>query len=153
MKRLVAAILIALAGPAYAENTAHDAKELVPADMKFEDNPAFPKGAQIVVVYGDPSKPGMFILRLKMPPNYLVPPHIHPVFESVTVLSGTMGSGMGNTVEKSKGKLLGPGSLLLLPADHPHYVWSEEQETIIQVTAIGPFDLIYVNPEDDPRNK
>ncbi|WP_244465075.1 hypothetical protein [Candidatus Filomicrobium marinum] len=69
------------------------------------------------------------------------------------MLSGTMGSGMGNTVEKSKGKLLGPGSLLLLPADHPHYVWSEEQETIIQVTAIGPFDLIYVNPEDDPRNK
>ncbi|CFX47505.1 exported protein of unknown function [Candidatus Filomicrobium marinum] len=66
-KRLVAAILIALAGPAYAENTAHAAKELVPADMKFEDNPAFPKGAQTVVVYGDPSKPGMFILRLKMP--------------------------------------------------------------------------------------
>ncbi|SDP38045.1 Cupin [Filomicrobium insigne] len=153
MKRLVAAILIALAGPAYAENTAHDAKELVPTDIKFEDNPAFPKGAQTVVVYGDPSKPGMFILRLKMPPNYIVPPHIHPVFESVTVLSGTMGSGMGKTVEKSKGKLLGPGSLLLLPADHPHYVWSEEQETIIQVTAIGPFDLIYVNPEDDPRNK
>jgi hypothetical protein len=32
-------------------------------------------------------------------------------------------------------------------------VWSGDTETIIQVAAIGPFDLIYVNPEDDPRKK
>jgi quercetin dioxygenase-like cupin family protein len=152
-KGLIAAALIALASPALAGDAAHDAKELTPGGMAFEDNPAFPKGAQTVVLHGDPSKPGLFILRAKFPPNYVVPPHTHPVFESVTVLSGTMGSGMGKTVEKSKGKMLGAGSLLLLPADHPHYVWAGDEEVIIQVAAIGPFDLIYVNPEDDPRKK
>lgn len=152
-KGLVAAALIALAGTAFAHDAANDAKELSPSGMAYQDNPAFPKGAQTVVLHGDPAKPGLFILRAKFPANYVVPPHTHPVFESVTVLSGTMGSGMGETVDKAKGKLLGPGSLLLLPADHPHYVWAGDEEVIIQVTAIGPFDLNYVNPADDPRKK
>lgn len=150
---MFAAALILIAGSAFAQDGEHDAKELTPGDMVFADNPAFPKGAQTVVVYGDPAKPGLFIIRAKFPPNYVVPPHTHPVFESVTVLTGSMGSGMGETVDKSKGKMLGPGSLLLLPANHAHYVWSGDEETIIQVAANGPFDLIYVNPEDDPRNK
>lgn len=150
---LIAAALLVLAGSALAHDTAHDAKELTPADFAFEDNPAFPKGAKTVVVHGDPSKPGLFILRAKFPPNYVVPPHTHPVFESVTVMSGSMGSGMGEKADTTKGKMLGPGSLLLLPADHAHYVWTGDEETIIQVAAIGPFDLIYINPEDDPRKK
>ncbi len=152
-KSLIAAVLLVFASSALAGDAAHDAKELTPADVVYEDNPAFPKGAQTAVLYGDPTKPGLFIIRAKFPPNYVVPPHIHPVFESVTVLSGSMGSGMGKTVEKSKGKMLGAGSLLLLPADHAHYVWSGDEETIIQVAAVGPFDLIYVNPADDPRKK
>jgi quercetin dioxygenase-like cupin family protein len=152
MKRslIAAAALIMLASATSAQETAH---ELTPRGMAYQDNSAFPKGAQTVVLHGDPAKPGLFILRAKFPPHYVVPPHIHPVFESVTVLSGTMGSGMGEKVEKSKGKLLEAGSLLLLPANHPHYVWAGDEEVIIQVTAIGPFDLIYVNPEDDPRKK
>ena len=150
---LVAAAFITLAGSALAHDTANDAKELTPGAMTYEDNPAFPKGAKTVVLYGDPAKPGLFILRAKFPPHYVVPPHTHPVFESVTVLSGTMGSGMGETVDKSKGKVLEAGSLLLLPADHPHYVWAGDEEVTIQVTAIGPFDLKYVNPADDPRLK
>jgi len=153
MKRLIVASMIALASTAYAGHETHEARELTPSELKFEDDPAFPKGAQTVVVHGDPTKPGQFIIRLKMPPNYIVPPHTHPAFESVTVLSGTMGSGMGTTVDKSKGKMLGAGSILLLPPDHPHYVWSTDEETIVQVSAMGPFDIIYVNPEDDPRKK
>lgn len=157
MKRslVAAAALIALAGSAFAHDAAspQEAKELTPEAMTYQDNPAFPKGAQTVVLHGDPSKPGLFILRAKFPPHYVVPPHTHPVFESVTVLSGTMGSGMGEKADLTKGKLMKPGSLLLLPAEHPHYVWAGDEEVVIQVTAIGPFDLKYINPADDPRNK
>lgn len=152
-KALMAAAVIAFASSAFAQEATHDAKELTPGEMKFEDNPAFPKGIQTVVLYGDPSKPGMFVLRVKLPPNSVIAPHTHPVFESVSIMTGAMGSGMGEKVDKSKGKVLEAGSLLLLPANHPHYVWSEDQETILQVAAVGPFDLTYVNPEDDPRKK
>lgn len=157
-KYAIAAALMLLATPALAQEASHDAKghdakEMTGADMKFEPNPAFPKGAETVVVYGDPSKPELFIIRAKFPPNYVVPPHTHPVFESVTVLSGSMGSGMGSKVDKTSGKMLKAGGLLLLPANHAHYVWTGDEETIIQVAAVGPFDLIYTNPEDDPRKK
>ncbi|WP_045836236.1 cupin domain-containing protein [Hyphomicrobium sp. 99] len=152
-KALMAAALIAFTSSAFAEEATHHAKELTPADVKFEDNAAFPKGIRTVVLYGDPSKPGLFILRVKLPPHSVIAPHTHPVFESVSIITGAMGSGMGEKVDKSKGKVLEAGALLLLPANHAHYVWSEDQETILQVAAIGPFDLTYINPKDDPRKK
>lgn len=156
MKTILAAVAwLAFAGTAAAQEAGYlnEMQKLVPADMQYQENPAFPKGAETVVLLGDPAKPGLFILRAKFPRNYVVPPHTHPVFESVTVLSGSMGSGMGGKVDKSTGKMLKAGSLLALPANHAHYVWTADEEVIIQVTAIGPFDLTYINPEDDPRKK
>jgi len=150
---LIAAAMLVFSGVALADDAAQHARELTPADIKFEDNPAFPKGAQSMLIHGDPAKPEFFIIRLKFPPNYIVPAHTHPALESVTVLTGSMGSGMGKTVDTSKGRMLDAGSLLILPANHPHYVWTESEETIIQVAATGPFDIIYVNPEEDPRKK
>lgn len=154
-KRLVAVLLIALAGTAYAHDAANmnEMAELAPGEMIYRDDPAFPKGGQTVVLLGDPAKPGLFILRAKFPPNYVVPPHTHPGYETVTVLSGTMGNAMGERFDPSKGKMMEAGSVLGLPANHAHYVWTTDEEVIIQVTAIGPFDLNYVNPDDDPRKK
>jgi hypothetical protein len=33
-----------------------------------------------------------------------------------------------------------------------HFVWTSE-ETVVQVHGVGPQDIIYVNPADDPRKK
>lgn len=158
-KILAAAAMIALASVTLAHvSIAHDAgtadglKELAPDEIVFRDDPAFPNGGQTALLHGDPTKPGLFILRIKFPANYVVPPHTHPGFETVTVLSGAMGSGMGEKAEL-KGKMLKAGGILALPANHAHYVWTADEETIIQVAAVGPFDLIYINPADDPRNK
>lgn len=154
-KALVVAGLIALAGSVFAHDQlgTDEAKEFVAEEISFKDDPAFPKGAQTVVLHGDPTKPGLFILRAKFPPNYVVPPHTHPGFETVTVLTGAMGSGMGEKADLTKGKMLKAGGMLALPANHAHYVWTTDEETIIQVAAVGPFDLVYINPADDPRKK
>lgn len=80
-KSLIAAALIVFSGAAFADDPAQHARELTPADITFEDNPAFPKGAQSMLIHGDPSKPGFFIIRLKFPPNYIVPAHTHPALE------------------------------------------------------------------------
>jgi quercetin dioxygenase-like cupin family protein len=152
---LVAAAAIAMAGSVLAHDAAtpDGAKELAPQEIVFKDDPAFPNGGQTALLHGDPNKPGLFILRIKFPPNYVVPPHTHPGFETVTVLSGAMGSGMGEKADLTKGKMLKAGGILALPANHAHYVWTADEETIIQVAAIGPFDLVYINPADDPRKK
>jgi quercetin dioxygenase-like cupin family protein len=155
---LIAAALLALAGLALAHDDAgaggaYRMQEIEPDSVVYQDDPAFAKGGQTAVLAGDPTKPGLFVLRLKMDPHFVVLPHTHPVFETVTVLKGTMGSGMGEKADLTKGKLLGPGSILALPAGHPHYVWAGDEEVILQVVANGPFDIHYINPDDDPRLK
>lgn len=146
---LLAALMIAVACPALADES-H--KTFHADEIKFEPNSAFPPGAETAVILGDAAKPGLFILQVKLPPNYAVPPHTHPGLETVVMLKGTMGLGSGKTIEKS-GKMLNPGSAFLVPANHPHYCWTGDEGATFQVTVNAPFDLIYVNPADDPRKK
>jgi len=149
-KLLISVALIALAGSALAQ----DAVTMVKPDgLTWKDNPALPKGAQFAVLVGDPTKAGgMVVQRVKLPANYQVPPHTHPYAETVTVISGSLGSGMGEKFEK-KGEMLKPGSLFALPAKHAHFVWTGNEEAILQVQFVGPGGIDYINPADDPRKK
>jgi quercetin dioxygenase-like cupin family protein len=113
----------------------------------------FPPGAQFAVMQGDPSKAGEpFTVRLRFPDGYLVPPHTHPTEEDVTVLSGTFLAGMGASVVESDLHPFGRGDFAAIPANHAHYA-KARGETIVQVTAIGPFALTYVNPDGTPVSR
>ncbi len=155
--KIAVIVVMGVLSTAAIANEAADAtrpmQEIKESDIVYRDDPAFAKGAQTAVLVGDPKKPGLFILRLKMVPGFVVQPHTHPVFETVTVLKGKMGSGMGEKADLTKGKLLGIGAVLALPAKHPHYVWAADEEVVLQVVANGPFDINYINPADDPRLK
>ena len=100
---------------------------------------------------GDPSKEGLYALRLKVPKGYRIPPHTHPTQEVITVISGTINLGMGETADPAKAKALPAGTFYVMPPGMPHFAYFEE-ETIIQGNAIGPSVINYVNPADDPRN-
>ena len=113
--------------------------------------PAFPNGAQIAVLSGDPSKEGLYVIRLKAPAGYKVPPHSHPFDEHVTVLSGSLILEMGDKVDEKKTGLK-PGGFGKMPKGVVHYAVFP-QETIIQVHGQGPQGLTYVNPADDPRKQ
>jgi quercetin dioxygenase-like cupin family protein len=131
-----------------------DGHEIIaPQEIKWGPAPAvLPPGAEAAVLFGDPNKEGLFALRLKLPEGYSVPPHTHPVDEVVTVISGTFSLGMGETADQSKAQPLPAGSFFALPPGTAHYVFIDE-ETVIQISTIGPWGLTYVNPEDDPRPK
>ena len=112
--------------------------------------PVLPPGAEAAVLFGDPGKEGLFALRVKFPAGYAIPPHTHPVDEVVTVVSGTFMLGMGETADQSATTPLAAGSFFALPPEMAHFAYVEE-ETVVQITTIGPWGLTYVNPEDDPR--
>jgi hypothetical protein len=114
--------------------------------------PAFQPGAQFAVIAGDPGKSGPFIVRLKFPDGYKVMPHWHPTAENVTVLSGELHAGMADTFDESKLTTLPAQSVAVMPANMHHYVMAKG-ETVVQVNAMGPFKITYVNPSDDPRKK
>jgi hypothetical protein len=113
--------------------------------------PALPPGAQVAVLEGDPGKAGVpFTIRAKFPDGYKVPPHWHPTDERVTVLQGALGVGVGETFNASAGRELGAGGYAEMPRTVRHFAWAVG-ETVVQISAIGPFEVNYVNPTDDPR--
>ena len=125
---------------------------VTPGDLKWEDSAALPPGAKVAVIEGKMSEEGPITARLKLPPNYKIPAHWHPVVERVTVLSGTFNYGMGDKLDPQQTKALGPGSVVVMPPKMNHFVWTKE-ETVIQLNVNGPWGITYVNPADDPRKK
>ena len=124
-----------------------------PGDLKWgEAPPTLPKGAKIAVLSGDPGKEGMFTARLKVPANYKIAPHYHSTDEDLTVISGTLYFGEGDKMETKGGHAIKPGGFHHLPAKTHHYAWSKS-ETVVQISAKGPFDIVYINPDDDPSKK
>ena len=114
--------------------------------------PVLPKGAQMAVLSGDPSKDGLYAVRLKVPAGYKIPAHNHPTTEYVTVVSGTFNLGMGDKLDEKKGVKLTAGGWAEAPAKMNHFAWSSTP-AIIQVHGQGPFAITYVNPADDPSKK
>jgi quercetin dioxygenase-like cupin family protein len=112
---------------------------------------AFPTGAKMAVVSGDPTKAGPFTVELSLPAGYQIPAHFHPTEEVVHVKKGTLLVGMGDTLDLKKTKALKAGEKGKIPAQHHHFA-AAKVATVITVSAAGPFAMTYVNPADDPRN-
>lgn len=145
-----ATMAAALASIAYSEQGAGH-RVVLPNEMKWGPAPsALPAGAEAAVLFGDPSKDGLFALRVKVPRDYLVAPHTHTRPEIVTVLSGKINLGMGVTAGKAATQPVGAGGFVSIQPETPHYVFAAE-ETVLQITSTGPWVINYVDPKDDPR--
>jgi quercetin dioxygenase-like cupin family protein len=115
--------------------------------------PTVPAGAQMAVLEGNPAaSTGDYTVRLKMPDGYRFPPHWHPKRENVTVLSGTFKVGMGDTFEVDKMGSFPAGSFAYLDPDMHHYAMASGA-VVVQVHGQAPFQIQYVNPQDDPMKK
>jgi quercetin dioxygenase-like cupin family protein len=148
-------LILATATPASAQTAAqHPSDHIVvtPGDIRWAAAPPVLPRAQAAVLYGDPTKPGPFAMRLRLPANYSIPPHTHPMAEVVTVISGTFRLGSGNTADKDKVQALPAGSFFAFPPGSAHYAFNDE-ETIVQITSVGPWGISFVNPADDPRKQ
>ena len=149
---LAAIILAALASSALAQGTGGKEIFINSKDLKWGDAPpSVPKGAKIAVLQGDPGKAGPFVMRLMLPAGYKLPPHWHSQDESLTVISGTFYLGTGDKLEASKAHALTAGGFHALTAADHHYAFAKTP-TVVQVNGMGPFNIVYLDPADDPQN-
>lgn len=119
--------------------------------IKWGPAPAvFPAGFRMAVLQGDPTQDKMFTVRLELPAGARIAPHFHPTEEVVTVISGTFLVGMGDTLDVAKTMTLKAGAFITAPANAHHYAIARGR-TVVQVSAMGPFVLTYVNPADMPH--
>jgi quercetin dioxygenase-like cupin family protein len=114
---------------------------------------SFPPAARLAVLVGDPTKPGPYVIRVKLPDGTRMMPHKHSEDRIYTVIAGVFYIGLGEQFDESKLTAHGPGSVVILPSGQPHFHWARSGEYITQVEAIGPLGLEYVDASDDPRNR
>jgi hypothetical protein len=140
------------ATPAIAADTGkkHEAMTVNAADIKWGDAPPdVPKGASLAVLSGDPSKKAPFTIRMKLPAGYKIPPHWHSNDEQLTIISGNFLLHMGDTMD-APASALTTGGFHFLPGKM-HHAAEAKAETIVQINGMGPFDIHYLNPADNPN--
>ncbi len=151
-------MILAFSGiaPAAQMSNSNQAKitMIVPEEIVWKDGPkSLPAGSQYAVLVGDPSKPGIFTMRLKFPPNYQLPAHYHLFTENVTVISGKVYLGHGDKIDKSKSKLFSAGGFVSIPAHVHHFAWTSKKGCVVQLNNMGPWEIIYIDSSKDPRKQ
>lgn len=125
---------------------------VLPENAQFEPFAPFPQGARLAILVGDPKKPGPYVIRVKVSGGVKLMPHTHPEDRIYTVISGVFYIGLGKDFDESKLIAYGPGSVIVLPANTPHFHWAKSGEYVTQVSGVGPLGIDYVEATNDPRN-
>ncbi len=154
---IVLAVLLCVTGvlvTVAAQTASSEKHTFTPDSIPYGPPPAFvAPGAQLAVLEGNPgASTGDYTVRLKMPSGYRIAPHWHPLRENVTVLSGTLKVGMGDTFDESKMGAFPAGSFAFLDPNMHHYVMASG-EVVVQVHGAAPLQFNYINPDDDPSHK
>ncbi|QTE39650.1 cupin domain-containing protein [Mucilaginibacter gossypii] len=106
-----------------------------------------------IVIMGNPSKQGMYMILLEIEPNTKIAAHMHPDQRTATVLSGTWHFGYGDKFDSSKLKELPAGSIYSEVAGQNHFAMTGKEPVIVEITGFGPSGVTYVDPKDDPSHK
>ncbi len=122
-----------------------------PEDIQWIAFPAYPPTVRLAILVGDPTRPGPYTIRVKVPGGVKMMPHKHPEDRTYTVLSGIFYIGLGEEFDETRLTAYVPGSVVVLPGNQPHFHWAKSGEYISQVTALGPLGFDYIDPANDPR--
>ena len=138
---------------AYAQDSHPGAHTmLTPSELQWKDAAGWPPGTKVTVIEGPMNEAVPFTVRIKFPAGAKIPAHWHPAIEHTTVLSGVLNMGVGDKLDESKTRPLPVGSISIMQPKTTHFVVFNE-ETVVQVHGVGPWEINYVNPADDPRKK
>jgi hypothetical protein len=116
---------------------AHGVIRVGPDDVVFPDG----SGMQSVVIAGDPTKPGLYVLRNRFPPHVMSHPHFHNQDRFVTVIKGTWWTAVGpgaDVFDPDKTQPLAAGGFMKHPAGVHHYDGAKDTEVIVQIIGLGP---------------
>jgi hypothetical protein len=108
----------------------------VPDQTDWKSRPG--SASQTAVLFGDPSKPGLYVQLLKRGPDDWSQPHSHPNDRFITVLKGTFLIGTGAKFDRDTTVALGPGSIVKDIAHQMHYDGTGPEGVTIEIIGMGP---------------
>jgi quercetin dioxygenase-like cupin family protein len=110
-------------------------------------------GTQTVILKGDPTKPGLYTMLLRVGPNTRIDAHSHPDDRVATVISGTWYFGYGKQFDEKALEALPPGSFYTEPPGASHFAMTRGETVTIQISGTGPSGTTYVDPNRDPARR
>src|SRR5271169_2220380 len=142
----VSALLVALAAVTQAASI--DQIRLTPSEIATKESGGAGAGTsgvagiQTTVLLGDPTKPGLYTIRLSIPANTNIQAHTHRDDRSAIVLSGTWYFGYGNVTNASATKALPPGSYYTEPGGVAHFALTRAEPVVVYITGFGPTNTV-----------
>jgi hypothetical protein len=135
-----------LMGAAASMAAADETIQIIDPDkLTWQDYPGLP-GVKFVVLAGNPSQPGIYVIRAKFAPHTMSRPHWHPETRLVTVLKGTWWAGTGDKLDPDSTTPVPAGGFAIHAPRMVHYDGAKDEEAIVQITGMGPSGTIVVTP-------
>ena len=106
-----------------------------PDQIKWKESP---NGSALAVLYGDPDKPGLYIVLTKWHAHHNSRPHFHPHDRFITVLSGTWWVNTGAKYDIDHSVPMPPGSFVTHFAKQIHYDGAKDGDVVLQIVGEGP---------------
>jgi quercetin dioxygenase-like cupin family protein len=100
--------------------------------------------AETATVAGSQSAAGLYTIRVKIAKGGSIPPHTHPDARILTVVSGEVWYGFGETVDLANAKLYATGAVFVAPANAPHWAEATTSDVIYQEAGMGPTAFVPV---------
>jgi len=159
MKKIasISALFVALA--VIAQATSISQSRLTPSEIAARESGGANAGTsgvagiQTTILMGDPTKPGLYTIRLSIPANTNIQAHTHRDHRSAIVMSGIWYFGYGPFANEAATKPLPPGSFYTEPGGVAHFASTKAEPVVVYITGIGPTDTVYVSTADDPHTK
>ncbi len=108
----------------------------LPDQFEWKDRPG--SASKTATLFGDPSKPGLYVQVTKRGPNDWSQPHSHPNERFITVLAGTFLIGTGAKFDKNNTVAVGPGGVVHDIPNQMHYDGTGPEGATLEFIAMGP---------------
>lgn len=138
---LVAFLVLGL--PVVASAASPAPTVLTPDKIQWMAATSMGPGVEMAVLSGNPMAAGPYAFRLRLQDGTKFGPHYHSDTERVTVISGTLLVGLGDTMNTSQMTALPAGSFCAIPAGVHHYAMAQGI-TVVQLDGTGPFTMTAV---------
>jgi quercetin dioxygenase-like cupin family protein len=126
--------------------SAADGAELDPAALAYKlpdqlqwRDPTGAAGVNQVILQGDPTKPGLYVVLNRFKPGNFSRPHFHPKDRFITVVKGTWWVATGNKFDPATETVPMPaGSFVTHFANEVHWDGAKDEETWVLIVGDGP---------------